>query len=457
MRLCLFILTESRDYSVSNWLTARYREVRGNAVWDAVKFGLKLAGEAGLVTVLMRVLNSARDIPQDWVVTIGIFGGSFLLLLLGYFLLRRRSSLPENDAQARSFTPTETDSSKVHENCERQINNLESQVHRLRERDQTWGVQVSARDGEIQQLKTKLSGYKWLDEIATEQAQTIHRFVSMSECRFGRFELFQRNDPYIEFILDIWNRSVYDVSIPEPSGPIDFNGRELMGTPQWKESKRSITWSNQGWFTLRQNLSSEDVVHIMNGSAHFSFHLLNLRVEGAGIADNVIPQPLSLSGLIPNNKPILDTYPKLQIQVSQLKAAFIVNLQQGKSAEDALISMHVAVENHRTFPTIVEDIHFRIVIKGSGYITDAERGKIWESMHINEEGKLQNNEIELDNLTNRLPLRVLRAEMSGCLQFIFKTIGAEIFNNEVFYELILTDRSGERHLATGLLNKLDGN
>ena len=62
----------------------------------------------------------------------------------------------------------------------------------------------------VDELHEESERYKWVYDIIRDQAETLYRFVSITDCRMGNHELRQRADPYIDFLVTIWNRSIYE-------------------------------------------------------------------------------------------------------------------------------------------------------------------------------------------------------------------------------------------------------
>jgi hypothetical protein len=382
-----------------------------------------------------------------------MLAGSFSLLIVGAAIrLFRKPAATAGDDSAQTGNGKAVDG---HEGCQRTIANLESKIIRLQERDQTSGVQIVARDGQIEQLQAKLDGAKWLFDIATDQAKTIYRFVSITDWRTGQHELL-RDDAYLEFLMTIWNRSVYDIILLATSGRISFHGRELTGTLAWKEQPQVIKWANTGQVTLRQALTRDDAVHILNHGSSFDFSHLQIRATGFGNFESVVvPQSLHADQSPPSNRELLVQNPKLSIQAKVLVASFIVDLQEYSSSDDAYISMSVKIRNYRDTPVVVESVELKVLLQDGLIAAAAQYGEIWEKMHIDEIGRLQGVDRKLDNLTVKLPLRLQHAEVPGDVQFVFKGARQVFFNQNVHYELIFTDRTGERHPYEGVINEVE--
>lgn len=114
----------------------------------------------------MLLISQMFQFSASWItVPIGIamFCALFYLLVMG-----KRISDSEKRSGGIEWTATGTVTKPdVHENCQRTIGNLESQVRRLQRDNETWGVVVAARDEDIARAKKQ---YEELD-----QQLTLHR------------------------------------------------------------------------------------------------------------------------------------------------------------------------------------------------------------------------------------------------------------------------------------------
>jgi hypothetical protein len=400
-------------------------------------------------------ISSEVIVMTGWHLTIVI---AAMLLGVGLNLVATIISSRTKTDSKQNDSPKIDDSPPVdsHEGCERTIKNLTQRVNSLTSNNETQGIQISARDGQIKQLEEQIEERQWLVDIADEQAQTIHRFVAITDWRTGRHELL-RDDAYVEFPVTIWNRSVFNIYVSDVTGRLSFRGREFRGALSWNEGSRVITWSNTGQLTLRQALTRDDAVHILNHRSRFNFDQLRIEAQGRGVSRPVvIPKALNADQPSPSNEQLLVENPKLKIKTEVLTASFIVNFKEYSTSDDAYLSMAVKVKNHRDVPVVIESCELKVATSnGLQIAVAAEYGEIWKKMHIDKQGHLQRQDQKLDNLVNKLPLRLQHAEMSGDLQFVFKGARQIFLHQNVDYELILTDHTGERHPVNGIINEVE--
>jgi len=426
----------------------------------------------GVATLVTWLAIHQTSVTPGWSVPWAILIGAIVFLCFSIamrLLLRDRSSHNhpgEQDEERRVYMSPEEkqallDERKTandnylkikteHTPCERTISNLQSQVRRLQERDQTSGIQISARDGQIEQLQTQLDSFKWLHDIADEQGRSIHRFISLTRCLICKHELFRPN-PYIEFQMVVTNRSIYDIEFLRISGAISFHGRELTGTLAWTRQPSVLTWGNETSISFRQNLSADDVPHLLTNEEQ-PFDFSRLEIKAGGVDPRCETKELHLPAA-PTNEILLIEYPKLEIQVNEgLIASFIVNLQDWSKGSGGFVTMPVTIRNNRAVPVIVDSVELKVTQGDLEKTAIAERGETWAKMFIDKEGQLQRSDRKLNNLADRLPMRIQRAEMSGDFQFVFKSDRVLFLRQNIRYELILTDKSGEIHSLLGVMN-----
>lgn len=303
----------------------------------------------------------------------------------------------------------------------------------------------------------------WLHKIALDQAETIYRFVHVTRLVIAQNELFGRSDPYMEIQVGIDNRSLYEISVDNPFGHIYFQQREISGPLTWAE--RTIpTHGNDGVVTLKQSLDGYDVVHILNGSSEeaFDFNRLELRVKGAGSSEPLVKsQPLSLRHRM-TNAPLIQKYPKLDIVVLSMASTFVCNFQTwGVSAdgtpEDGYITLEVSLKNFRTIDAQIESFRIEVSLRGKPCVAQAETGNaLWEKTNISDSGNVSHSGKQFKNLAGVLPLSVNQSGASGHLQFFFREVGASPMLDAIPYELVMTDKSGERHSFEGVIPKHEG-
>jgi len=344
----------------------------------------------------------------------------------------------------------------LHEACERNIANLESKVTRLEEQNTTWGIVVGARDADIKILQTKLDGFKWLDEIARDEAETLYSFVSVADCQIAKHELVRRSDPYIEFSATIWNRSIYDITIQEMVGSMAFNGRELTGKPTWKEEDRVILRNNTRSFIFRQSLSSEDVTHILNGRAHFDLNQLKITAHSKNESIDVKPQVLDFDKVAPNNDELLEKYPKLDFKMASAFYDWELDFRKGPRNQPCYVTLYLTITNHRNVSIMFETIRMTLSVNGKDYTSFAE-DHVYERRSTSEQGIKLNQGERSDNL-NKNPLTLIEDKPArGSLQFVFEGLDYMVLLmqnlkdslNDSPFVLLLTDTNDEKHIQRG--------
>src|SRR5438445_9878124 len=96
--------------SLKDQLTTIIRELRPHALWDVIKLALFLLGGSGLMTLAYRLLAWFRDLPQDRITDLAIFGSSIFLLALAYAIGRsRRARFPATTSEQEQTATQGTD------------------------------------------------------------------------------------------------------------------------------------------------------------------------------------------------------------------------------------------------------------------------------------------------------------------------------------------------------------
>jgi hypothetical protein len=150
-----------------------------------------LLQKLGLNEDAARFLGSGRAI--DVFVAVSLLA---LVLSLLYYANRQGGTFERRSSGEKrvSTVPPARQADTNHEDCQRQIRNLESTVSRLREHETTQGIQISARDTQIEQLQAKLNElktcpYELVHRIADQEAKVIRDFVSVSRVGVWRHKL----------------------------------------------------------------------------------------------------------------------------------------------------------------------------------------------------------------------------------------------------------------------------
>lgn len=131
------------------------------------------------------------------------------------------------------------------------IEQQRTQIERQQRDSETQHVRLSVREGLLEQ-------FKWLHEMAEEQAKDIGRYVVVERVRFCYHE-FIAPIPYLIFAVDVRNKSVFDITIEdEVKGHITIAGERLHGEKELIHNPK-IPPSGKGSLTLKQRLGPTEV------------------------------------------------------------------------------------------------------------------------------------------------------------------------------------------------------
>jgi hypothetical protein len=430
---------------VSNWLVDFYRDIRPNARWDIVK------GAVITVIALVSWLASRQELfgIPPLLIGIAVFAVLSFALAAIAFLVFVISKLREKTPEPQIADPD------LHEKCEGIISNHESTILKLRERNEAQEIKVSAQEDQIKRLQVELNEFKWLRDLADDQASSIFRFVQITKCTVGKRE-FQRNDPYLEFVLAVDNRSVYDVNFAELNGSISFKDWQLTGALTWIE-RSAPTHGNVGQVIIRQALDRQDVIHILNGSPNVSFDFSRLQI---GISRNgTQPQSAQVSHLSVTNEDLLKTYPKLAIQIRDSVFSWLIYDPPQLCNEPCIVTLLLKLTNDRQTTITIETVKLATTINLSKHVAYAESGlEVWPRRYVSA-GRDGHQGNALPNLNATTPLKLAAGEsVDGALQFKFDSIRyMEPTGNAVEHEqfrLFLIDTEGECHPAFCTLSPL---
>lgn len=168
-------------------------------------------------------------------------------------------------------------------------------------------LEASQKENDL--LNSRLRDVEWLSNRAKHQATQIEQVVTVSDVYVSEREL-KRRDPYVEFTVQFWNRSIYDIEIMDLVGTLGLDGREFREELEWtrKQSDRVVWSQNPAAYIFRQNLTDEDVEHIRIARAHFNFNKLELFVTGTSESQLYVkPQRIAWGAVIPTNEPLVVT------------------------------------------------------------------------------------------------------------------------------------------------------
>jgi hypothetical protein len=320
---------------------------------------------------------------------------------------------------------------------------------------------LTVLQSEFDDLKFQFDGTGWLRDIAHNQALEIARFLQITTCEIGQHELFFRNDPYLELAFSFDNRSVYDLALCDDlAGSISYKKRELTGELKWIDQP-VLPHGEGGSFTIRQNLTNEDVVHLLNGAnaAELFLGRLGIKVEGkAAFKRTVLPQPIHLNHLRVTNEQLKKTYPKLEIDIYQAVYGFLIDSRPVlPKTEPTLVTLLLWIQNWRAFTVEVKNIKLRLSVNGKQYVAYADT---IDPIHFEFDVSRLGTEVGIGraakNLNAETSLKLVEGgRKQGALQFRFPELQFfEVEHDELHgasFTLTLIDANEEEHHQNGFI------
>jgi hypothetical protein len=414
---------------------------------------LLVAGGLGVIFWL-------RGLAFHWAVLIG---ASFLLAVtmaanfISVIMVRHRKP----SSSANKGAESEAKSTQRLRDQVDQNEQLQGELHTLTQVSEREMAKLKSEKGmQGRELAKLRSVTQWLIDIAEDQRQTIHRFLHFTSVRYGRHELM-RGDPYLEFALTVDNRSLFDVSFLELDGSIRFDQRELGIAPEW-QSRIPITQGNAGNVGIRQRLTKEDVVYILNGSSDketgFVFGGLKINIEGNhGLTANF----LQIHRMPLTNKELLAAYPKLGIEIVHFIYDWTQDTRTGEPChplhEPCFVTLLIKIRNRRPTSIAIETFKLSLLVNGKALISFAE-DTVFARRIVNQEGIEYGEGSHSQNLNENTPIMLIEDKpIEGALQFIFRdlryveSLTNGISLNNAPFTLILIDKDGERHTQQGIL------
>jgi hypothetical protein len=298
-------------------------------------------------------------------------------------------------------------------------------------------------DGEQKQPEVKANEKepcpdKWLHDIAEEQRKAIHRYIKVERRLIQHHDLL-RESPYIDFMFIVSNHSVYKISLGELGGTIGYAGRPLDKAPMWGGDSLNQLPYGRGEFRIKQPLTKEDAIYILNNGGSFGFDELKIKVTGNPKVEtqNLIPpDPIHCQELLKH-------YPKLEIEIQDSRLIGLWHLDEPEKpfSDGALIGSVVTLQVHFENPRAqaVDVRGFKLDTNPYvARITPAEAGAIYPFPHS------RNEKERLENL-NQCPIHAeQRQPFDGWLQFQLKGVKPDELQGAT-PTLLIVDSSGEKH------------
>jgi hypothetical protein len=143
---------------------------------------------------------------------------------------------------------------------------------------------------------------KWLHEIAETDRKEINSMVRVLEILRKDYN-YKSATPFIEFSIQIFNGSIYPISIEHKvSGFIAYGKRRLTGeiamSAKWVAGEIPRGWT--AFLVLNQGLTQDEASFLATDpnahSNYFEFEHLVINIMGGVHFDNVRPMPIKLTG-----------------------------------------------------------------------------------------------------------------------------------------------------------------
>jgi hypothetical protein len=443
-------LTTREGATVSETRKGAVQGVAGAGAVKAIEWGAPI-----VLTALGTLWAWWKGLVFPWTVVVGL-GAVLVLALIGNLIASMLVKLSKPSAAAPAVLLPEVVGGKAevapdHSECERIIRNLESKVGRLQRTDEKQGIQISARDGQIEQLRAELANLGWVREIALWQSTCVERYIS-TNCRIIDHSLIE--EPlFIDFLFSLESSSVYTLTATGVNGLVRMSNRRLGAAlpnnypPRINSNEaRDIAIGGTGYLTITQPLTRADAVSILNGGGNFIFDGLVIEFETTPSIERDVK--LSPNDSV-SNKELREKYPRLDIQFKRAVYFYVIDRRLDDSPVndyDYGITLDVTIENNRKTKIDIESVQVSLVSPVRPSIQlQPDIGEIYERRSIDKAGNVVKGK-QLKNLAT-FPLSIIgRGKVSGCFQFSLEGVAIDGLKDSTA-SLILMDKYGEHHVG----------
>jgi len=371
------------------------------------------------------IVNGA--LMTGWVPIVVLVAAQTLYMVGLLIVVFRRAKVKKLNEQVTVFSIQLGGVQRDYQTCKRNYDELEKEKNRL-----------------LNEL-AEATPNKRLISISSNDAAEIQEAVIVMGVYFrNEIENYKR---YVDFWFQIFNMSVYDISIDDTlgDGDIIFNGHPLVSVKRIEDNKAiNLPPRQPGTFTVRQFLDSGDIdaIKTASGDRRFEFHNLRIKVKGgAGFEHGVKEKRLKFSFGLSKDSPNYSNYngPFL----TQFNAAISgrINVVYFKTELDLIntvplkdnryvfyLILHTYIANHGA-PTGIDN--FRLAIRAGEEMFEGKRLPLTGCRWIRQgaEEDLSERDIESQNDATLTDVR------RGWLQFIVE--GVNEFEDDSAIEVVL--------------------
>lgn len=226
----------------------------------------------------------------------------------------------------------------------------ESEKERWRETENALQMSIKMREDELKQ-------YEWLHDIVKHQEKNIEKYVIVERVLLCDMRLTDPIQiPYVEFWLEIYNMSVFDITIhkDKTEGRIKFRLNELLEGKEIIYLERNILASSKVNLNIKQRLSPTEVNLLApyekkKGELETLFNLQELRIiiSGGIQFPQVNQKRLTLPQRIGINDSIYkDEVSTLDAEVSRLQSEIVKLTEHKLTFEIDTPRSQISVDGH---------------------------------------------------------------------------------------------------------------
>jgi predicted nuclease with TOPRIM domain len=286
------------------------------------------------------------------------------------------------------------------------------------------------------ELETVKNRYGWLHKAEDAQARDIDEYVIVESVLLCGKRL-DGDPPYIEFWLNVYNMSVFDLTVhkDEIGGRVTYRGERLREGKEIIYDENIIPSSKRRHLNVRQDLTqgqaesiakyTDEVLEIL-----LNFQEVEITVSGGtqfpqvrrkslnmpqSIGTKYMAQLMKASRDESTDDEAVNAFPKLKIEI--LRAIYRGYVSQNEGILAMIVNLNVQLTDLQRNRIDITKFRLRVILQGVAYLSYAERGEIYESKFKDNKDEIKRGK-RLHNLNYESPIGIEPEQpFGGWLQF----------------------------------------
>lgn len=290
------------------------------------------------------------------------------------------------------------------------------------------------------ELEAVKNQFGWLHKVEDAQARDIDEYVIVESVLLCGKRL-DGDPPYIEFWLNVYNMSVFDLTVhkDEIGGRVIYRGERLLEGKEIIYDGNIIPSSKRRHLNVKQYLTQGQADSIAKYDDDLeillNFQEVDITVSGGtqfpqvrqkrlnmpqSIGTQYMAQLIKTSHGESTDEEAVNASPKLKIEVVQAMYRGYVSQNEGILA--MIVNMKVHLTNIQSKLIDIKGFRLRVTLQGIAYLSCAERGEIYESKFKDNKGEIKRGKrLQNLNFNNESPIGIEPEQpVGGWLQFFIE-------------------------------------